>query len=140
MTRVDFYVISKQTGSDADQLSCRLTGKAFERGQSVFIHVASPEHAARLDDMLWTFRDSSFVPHARSGTSEATGAPVLIGTQLTKAASNVLLNLTHPAPQRFSDFERVVEIVRTDPSERAKARERYRFYQGQGITPTTHEL
>jgi DNA polymerase-3 subunit chi len=140
MTRVDFYVMSEKSESDADRLSCRLTSKAFEQGQSVFIHVASSERAATIDAMLWTFRDISFIPHARSDAPEASETPVLIGSQLVPTDCGVLLNLAHPAPECFGDFERVVEIVPLEASERNQARERYRYYQDQGVTPTTHEL
>jgi DNA polymerase-3 subunit chi len=140
MTRVDFYVISEQTGSNTDQISCRLTSKAFEQGQSVFIHADSSEQAARIDEMLWTFRDISFIPHARIDSPEAEQAPILIGTEIIGSNASVLLNLAHPAPSAFHDFQRVVEIVPLEADRRREARQRFRFYQDQGITPTTHEL
>ena len=141
MTRIDFYVLSAESHADPDQLSCRLTAKAFEQGLSVFVHVDSAERAARLDELLWTFRDISFIPHCRSEAADAAAAPVLIGSALQDGRGrDVLLNLGHQPPADFGSFERVIEIVPTEQQGRDAARERYRFYQDQGYTPATHNL
>ena len=135
MTRIDFYVLSAQNAGDPDQLSCRLAAKAFEQGLSVFVQVDSAERAERLDELLWTFRDISFIPHCRSDVAEAQDAPVVIGSALKAGQGrDVLLNLGHPAPADFSNFERVIEIVPTEHEARDAARERYRFYQDQGYS------
>ncbi len=107
----------------------------------MFVRVNSPERGARLDELLWTFRDISFIPHSRTEAKDASGAPVLIGSTLQDGHSmDVLVNLDHPVPTNFSDFERVIEIVPGTGEGRDAARERYRFYQDQGYTPATHNL
>ncbi|RDJ93817.1 DNA polymerase III subunit chi, partial [Lacticaseibacillus rhamnosus] len=40
----------------------------------------------------------------------------------------------------FSRFQRLVEIVGTDASDRQAARERYRFYRDRGYEIRTHQL
>ena len=48
-----------------------LPRKRISLKNSVHIHAASRADAERLDELLWTFRDGSFVPHER--ISDASG-------------------------------------------------------------------
>jgi len=63
MTQVDFYILSDETGTARALLACRLTEKAWKQGHRVYINTASPQQLADLDDLLWTFRAGSFIPH-----------------------------------------------------------------------------
>lgn len=44
-----------------------LLEKCLQRGWRALVRGGSPERIEELDDVLWTFRDDSFVPHAREG-------------------------------------------------------------------------
>ncbi len=142
MTRVDFYLLNDRKSGNREQFSCRLAEKAFRLGHRIFLHTDQTDTARRLDEMLWTFRDISFVPHAlaeNSGDSER--APVLLGSgQEPEGEFDLLINLDHEVPVFFSRFERVAELVGPDEDSRAKARERYRFYRDRGYPMETHEL
>jgi len=140
MTQVDFYIIGVHSKQSCQRLACTLAGKAVASQQRVFIHVGDEAEASRLDDLLWTFRDISFLPHARCDQTHDS-EPVLIGFDEAPAGhAEVMINLAHPAPTCFSRFERVLEIVDPDPSLREQARERYRFYQDRGYPLHRHEL
>ncbi len=140
MTQIDFYIIGEQSGQSRPRLVCTLAGKAVARGQRVYIHAGDESQATHLDELLWTFRDTSFIPHARCGDGPA-GVPVLIGMGETPAEHDeIMINLAHPAPNSFSRFQRVLEIVDPDPRLRAQARERYRYYQDRGYPLQRHEL
>ena len=52
----------------------------------------------------------------------------------------VLVNLRDEAPPHFSRFERLMEIVTRDASDREHARERFRFYRERGYEIHTHDL
>lgn len=145
MTRVDFYIgTSADPGGGAAarlNIACRLAEKAYRMGHQVHVHAASPEQAAQLDDLLWTFKQGSFVPHGRAGRPEAARAAVLIDHQdQPPSAHEVLINLADTVPGYFSRFERVAEIVSGDEDGRAQARERYRFYRDRGYELETHEI
>ncbi len=144
MTRVDFYVVEPGTDADADSaelVACRLAAKAFGQGHRVFIKVASDERAARLDTLLWTFRDTSFIPHGCAGSAAGADEQVLIGTAEPPDGHNdVMINLDAEVPPAFSRFERVVEIVPAAGPGRDAARSRYRFYQERGYRLETHPL
>ena len=45
----------------------RLADKAFQRGHSIFINAADEAQAQHLDELLWSFRPASFLPHGLQG-------------------------------------------------------------------------
>jgi DNA polymerase-3 subunit chi len=52
----------------------------------------------------------------------------------------VLLNLRAGQPQFFGRYQRLIEIVGLDDDDRARARERFRFYRDRGYEIRTHDL
>ena len=160
MPRIDFYVLSEQTPEGRERLACRLAEKAYGLGHKVYIHAASAEHARSLDDLLWTFRQGSFVPHRLYPPESGETPPVLIGWGETSARAAelfgglaavssdsqlpamaaVLINLSTELPSAFERFERLVELVDQDPAVLAKSRELFRYYRERGYSPASHKL
>lgn len=140
MTRVDFYVLS-DTGQSVEVLACKLAEKAYGMGHKVFLHVDGPERASRMDDLLWTFRQGSFVPHEIYSPNEPPQTQVVVGHDPEpEVEPDVLINLAGEVPLFFSRFERVAEIVGPDPDARQASRERFRFYRERGYPMQTHKL
>ena len=140
MTQISFYTLSEE-GLDARILfACRLTDKAWKLGHRVFIQTQSMEQAKRLDDMLWQYQASSFVPHCL--LHEKTGdEPVVISPELPHGSHHdVLINLSAGTHASHLDFARVNEIVSADQDSLKQGRVRYRFYQDQGHSPATHKI
>ena len=76
--QVDFYVRPETSPDALDNFACRLVEKVCQRGHHVLVVTASDTAARRFDDLLWTFRDESFVPHRRIGASDpAVTEPVI---------------------------------------------------------------
>lgn len=142
MTQVDFYVLDAAGGESREHFACRLTDKAFAKGNRVYLHVADEMETARLDDLLWTFRDGSFLPHAKVGSPQAKDAAVLVGFSgpPEDQSTDVLINLAGTVPEFFTKFTRVAELAGPSEADKRAARERFRAYREQGCEPTTHEL
>jgi DNA polymerase-3 subunit chi len=141
MTQVDFYILKDSQPAAQALLTCRLSEKAFKQGHQVFINTASGQQLKQLDDMLWTFRDGSFLPHGVYEDNADSTHPVLLGHDVEPdGPSDVLVNLSNEVPAFFSRFNRVAELVGGDETQRAAARERYRFYKDRGYTLNTHNL
>ena len=146
--RIDFYLVADPEAAACDAAACRIAETAWRRGHRVHLHAGSRERAGRLDDLLWTWRDESFVPHALCGgdagegaAEAAGGAPVTIGWgALPGFADDVLLNLDSRAPDGFERFARVAEVVGGADADRAAGRERFRRYRERGCEPNTHRL
>ena len=139
--RIDFYVLPDHQDQSRALLACRLADKAYSLGHTVYIFTTSEAQAAALDDLLWTFRQDSFIPHERYPLVGAEGSPVLIGTvSPTEVAAQVLINFTLTLPDGFERFERVVELVDQQPEVLATSRERFRQYRERGCVPESHKL
>lgn len=139
MTQIDFYVLPDTTPRGRALFVCRLAEKVFHLGQRSFIHLASEREARELDELLWTFRDRSFLPHALAAAAD--DVPVVLGCGPEPAADcKLLINMTSAVPGFFSRFERVAEVVDADPQIRAQGRERFRFYKDRGYAVETHQL
>lgn len=141
MPRIDFYVLPDQKENGRALLACRLADKAYGLGHTVYVFTASEARAAALDDLLWTFRQDSFVPHERYPLVGEEGSPVLVGTAAPATVeAQVLINLADALPEGFERYERVVELVDQHPEVLTQSRERFRQYREQGCAPETHKL
>lgn len=141
MSRIDFYVLDHSEPDGRLRLACRLADKAFRQGCRIYVNAENPAQAARLDELMWTYRDDSFLPHALAGSKAADGCPVSIGCGDHPATdATVLINLGGEVPTWFTRFERVTELVDAEPAMRRIARDRFRHYRAQGCEPQTHQL
>jgi DNA polymerase-3 subunit chi len=141
MTRVDFYIL-RDTGASACALfACRLTEKAVKQGHQVYINAESAAQLLELDDLLWTFRAGSFLPHAVDNGEDNGASPVLLAHDREPGNSHdVLVNLSNEVPPFFSRFNRVAELAGSNDAQRSEARNRYRYYKDRGYTLHTHEI
>ena len=139
MARVDFYVLEQADGQARLRLACRLAEKAWSQSQKVLLLAAGADEARMLDEMLWTFRDRSFVPHEIYSAGHAPRTTVLIsdGKALPEQA-DVLINLCDAVPEGLERYARVVEPLDGDPARRQSGRQRFRFYRERGMNPESH--
>ena len=139
-TRVDFYVLETAGFDSRLFFACRLAEKAYGMANRVYAHTLSPDVARRLDDLLWNFRQGSFVPHEIL-TDEPPRSPVQIGTAEHRLESGqLLINLTGEAPDFAKQFARIAEIVTGDEPAKSEARARYARYREMGLEPETHRI
>jgi DNA polymerase III subunit chi len=139
--RVDFYV-TEDSGTEARaRLACRIIEKAYAAEQRVVVRCTA-ESLARIDELLWTFGDGSFVPHEPLPSGDAAiEAPVALTTAPLPAGDwQVLVNLSHDLPADWSHYERVAEVLDGDADTRSRARTRFRAYRDGGSVPQTHNV
>ncbi len=139
MTRIDFYILERHPQHGRELLACRLAEKAVALGLRVHVHVADPAQGERLDALMWTYRDGSFLPHVIGDGSDAQ-TPVSIHHAAEPGVHEVLINLADEVPVFFSRFERVAEVIDSRPEIRAQGRERFRFYRDRGYALETHRI
>ena len=141
MTEVDFYILKDKAPQAGMQFACRLAEKIFKDCHQVYINTTSGQQLKQLDDLLWTFRQGSFLPHAVCTSNEPEAAPILLGHAIEPdGPSDVLVNLAEDIPAFFSRFSRVTELVSGDDTQREMARTRYKFYKDRGYTVRSHQL
>lgn len=140
MPNIDFYLVKEAAISDCYAFVCRLVDKAFQQKHQIYIHANSAEEAKTLDDLLWTFRDTSFIPHGlyqNTGKDEA----VRIGVNVhPEAPYDILINLTSDIPNFFNHFHRVLEIVPQATASKNSARKKYKVYKEKSCELVTHDL
>lgn len=142
MTRVDFYLVESADPHSRRVTACRLIEKAWRQGHKVYLQTASEAETGLMDNLLWTFRQGSFVPHeVYAGQGEAGETPIWLGHGAApEFMADVLVNLGTDLPAGFERFGRLAEIVDQDEAVKRAGRVRYRGYQGQGCEVLTHEL
>jgi DNA polymerase-3 subunit chi len=121
---------------------CRLLRKAVAGGARVVV-TGSPETLAQLDELLWTFSPTDFVPHCQidSEADLVAASPVILALMIESAPhQQVLVNLGQSVPDGFERFERVIEIVGLEDDERQFARARWKHYTERGHAITRHDL
>lgn len=128
----------------ADKLlyGCRLLRKVYASGARVVV-TAEPEVLAELDQLLWRFSPTDFVPHGRldSGKPSRGEAPVLLAESLNACAGySVLVNLGQAVPLEFERFERFIEVVAQGEEDRLAARSRWKHYTDRGYAMKRHDL
>lgn len=140
MSRVDFYVLSAEAPDARLRYACRLAERAVEQGCHVYIQT---QDVQRVDDMLWTFSEGSFLPHEIYRGQEASHARVMVmlGSDTGPASHRALLiNLADAMPADVNSYDRIAEIVDVDPERKRTARERYKLYREQGCAMESHNL
>ena len=138
--QVDFYVRPESSPDALERFACRLVETVWQRGHGVLVLAPSDIDARRLDDLLWTFRDESFVPHRRLGADGASvDEPVAVGTPgVWSGEIDVLLNLTPAVPEEAARAVRIAEVVPAGGAGRDAGRRRFREYRDRGFEIRTH--
>ncbi len=75
MTEALFYHLERRSLED---VLPGLVEKTLERGWRALIRTDSAERAEAVDNLLWTYDDQSFLPHAQQGDGDAARQKVLI--------------------------------------------------------------
>lgn len=142
MPEVTFYVLNSESLYDRYLFACKLIEKAYKKGKFCYVLLESFEQCQRLDDMLWTFRAGSFIPHQLfNGLQPEITSQVLIGIQNAPADwQNVIFNLSSQMPQDWQNAGRILEILDNGEETKIAGRERYRIYKQAGIEIVFHKI
>ena len=142
MPAIDFYILPTDSESERLRFACKLAEKAYHNGQKAYIVTGSEALSKKLDDLLWTFRAGSFIPHQiNTGAKPATDNMILIGTASGPAPwSETIINLAEHPPDNQEHVRRILEILDASDSCKQAGRSRYRHYQQLNQTITVHNM
>jgi DNA polymerase III subunit chi len=143
LSKVDFYVLADELPDARLRYACKLAEDAVDQGRRVYLQTADEAEAQRLDELLWTFNDRSFLPHEIYSGAPAAHSAVMVMLGAAPAPDShrqLLVNLTDKVPADTQAYESIAEIVDVDPERKREARERYRQYRDKGCTLDTHNL
>lgn len=141
MTEIRFHFnVPSRTG-----YVCRLLRKATRQASSIAV-TGPNDLLAQLDGELWALGPAEFVAHAWASEANAIPASLHAATvwlapdPLAAPVHEALVNLGESAPRGFETYERLIEVVSSDPADRAAARERWKRYAGRGYAIERHEV
>lgn len=139
--RVDFYLLASDKPDARGLVACRLLEKAYMKGHRVYVHCTDQHDAELIDELLWTFRDDSFIPHNLQGEGPEPPPPVQIGYgKEPRGFNDILLNLGQDIPPFYTKFKRVMELVSNVESEKELSRLHYKEYRAKGCDLQTHNI
>ncbi|GAA5445464.1 DNA polymerase III subunit chi [Microbulbifer sp. NBRC 101763] len=139
MTRIDFYILSSDQPQQADIFACRLAEKAYRSGLRVLVAVDNRDHASQIDQLLWTFREDSFLPHAAQSEEQHSAIEINSGED-PGTHHGLLINLCSKVPKWFSRFERLAEIVVQHPDTLQRSRLRFGHFRDRGYPLQSHKI
>ncbi len=138
-TNVDFVILADE--NQRDRFACRKIEAFYLNGTPVFVRTADAKHTRILDDLLWTFRGGSFVPHEVLDPARPPQSPVVIlESTWPETDSGVVINLADGVVPTASGITNILEIVDGDAISKAQARERYRQYRERGYSLQTEHV
>lgn len=139
--RIDFYLNESNQQEALWLLACRLLEKAYLKGHRIFVFCDNQKDAELLDELLWTFRDDSFVPHNLQGEGPEPPPPVQIGyDKEPRGFNDILLNLSKEIPSFYVKFKRVMHLVGNDEQQKELSRSHYKYYRSKGYEMHTHNI
>jgi DNA polymerase-3 subunit chi len=137
MADITFYILPTQSQQERYLFACKLIEKAYRSGCFCYVLTDSAGQSQQLDNLLWTFRAGSFIPHQLYIGDIPATEQVLIGSLPAPAQwQKTVINLS----SQCANAERVLEILDNSEATKAVGRERYRHYQQAGHKLTTHKM
>jgi DNA polymerase-3 subunit chi len=136
LTSISFYKLSGDQ-QVALSLACQLIHKSLQAKQQVLCLVPDNATVQQLDEKLWGFQATAFVPHALG----VDNAPVAITVEAEPGDHHqILINLQPQIPTWFSRFDRVMEIIYPEPDYEQAKRDNFTFYKDRGYALSFHDL
>lgn len=140
MTGIDFHFNTP----DKVNYACRLLRKAVAARGAQVVVVGDAAVLDAIDVALWQLSPVDFIAHCSADAEQGVMArsPVVLAGRDTAQLPHrqVLLNLGADVPIGFERFERLIDIVSDDESDRQTARSRWRHYADRGYSIVRHDF
>lgn len=137
MTEISFYF----NVNDRESALCQLVGKALMQGRRMVILTGSDAATRAIDRLLWEIPPAGFLPHCQADASFAAETPIIVDHRVEIITPrDILFNWTDRIAPRFTEYERLIEIVDTDEELKTAARARWAAYKAQGYTPSATDM
>ena len=113
-----------------------LLEKTLAKGWRALVRTTSQDRAEAIDQMLWTYKDESFLPHGVAGEPLADKQPVLVTTDGENAnGSQALFLLDGAEPGSLGAYERCIILFDgRDEAQLSGARDRWKSLKADGVS------
>lgn len=142
--KVNFYLLSSSDQTECLHFVCRLTEKALQRNNYLYIHCPVPATAATLDSLLYSFRADSFLPHRQlvkplpEEDYTSPEFPIYLGNEQSSVpAAWLVINLSDRV---YASASQIIEIVPNDDAQKKSARQKFTRYRELGYKLNTYNV
>lgn len=133
--KIDFYLIKAGDFINGFPFVCQLVEKIYLQGFELLVNFHSITETEQLDERLWTFSKTSFIPHQIQNNEQ-----IFIGKSAQPNPDALILNCVVSNDPDTKMNNRLLQIIPNDPNLLQVARGHYRFYQSQGYQVSTHHI
>ena len=125
--------------------ACRLLRKAHRAGVQVAV-TGDLATLQALDRELWTFDDQEFLPHVLAAgkplPERLHATPIWLSPDPASAPGerSILINIGREMPAGMDRFQRLFDLVSSEPDDRQEGRSRWKAYAAQGWDVQPHEV
>ena len=143
MAQVDFYILPDDLLSSSQHYACKLAEKNWRQGKRVLMQTNSAEESEQLDNLLWSIKPDSFIPHGIATLEPSDSQqPILISHQkVNQTHFNNIINLSsRPADVNNIDALKIDEILNQDEQRKQSGRSNYKIYRELGFQLEHHTL
>lgn len=131
MAEVGFYHLDRMP---LDEVLPKLLEKALGSGARMVLRAPDAEAVERLNRLLWTFSQSSFLPHGSAADGWSEDQPIYL-TAVDEApnGAEILVQVEGAEAADFTPYRRVLDLFDGGNAEAlAAARARWRAYKDAG--------
>ncbi|URJ29387.1 DNA polymerase III subunit chi [Blochmannia endosymbiont of Camponotus modoc] len=140
MKRSTFYLLSqefeqKNRPNYIEQLACKLISTQWRSGKTILVTCENKHQATKIDEILWTFDQNSFLPHNLFGGTIHHAPIVIYWSQCCydNQPKDLLINLMPKNMHFFFNFNEIIDFVPIPDILKKWARYRYRSYKRNGF-------
>ncbi len=131
-----FYILN--INDDYNLAICKIIKKYYLSGCKILVHIDEMEIMKNLDTMLWTFEQTSFIPHSTDKQIDVCPDVLLCNyndakTSINNNSYNIFFNLTSDMINLDKFDKTVLEVVDTNKANKDLARRKYLYYKNNNI-------
>ncbi|MDH1713453.1 MULTISPECIES: DNA polymerase III subunit chi [Acinetobacter] len=135
MANISFYLFEQSPERQVES-TCRLCRKILRQPERIWLYASDPELQQQLDERLWSFDDTSFIPHG----IDQIDARICISDQLPEQSDWIVFNFNDQALEQFEKFSHIIEIIENNESAKQQGREKFKQYRRLGVEARTFKL
>ncbi len=112
---------------------CEISEKLYNLGKQIHIFTSEKKDGRFLDQLLWTWKQDSFIPHSLSDENEETDAVQICTVALPATAAEALILFDPLSPEPFEAYSMIIDFAETYDKQKLNAsRVRYKQVRDSG--------
>lgn len=117
-----------------DRYVCEIVEKLYNHKQTITVYTENKQDASKLNDLLWTWKQESFIPHAHIEDQSNSETRVLLTSDANKLPATESIILHHPlSTEKLEKYGLVIDFAEVYHSGKKKeSRERYKKLRDSG--------